>query len=69
MGSLSANKVIPQQNLVLTTEEDWDELIADMASVTASITEGFLETDIDLILTAFWLSLMRPGRIPAIRYA
>ncbi len=56
-GWLSYNDIFTQQNLVITNDTEWQQLIADMQTVNPDILESFEETDVDFetfqILAAF----------------
>jgi hypothetical protein len=47
-GVLSSNSIYIQQNLVINTNEDWQELLTNFNSINDNITDGFTETNIDV---------------------
>lgn len=44
---LASNELIPQQNLLITTSEEWEELKHQMQQVRGNVLEDFTETSID----------------------
>ena len=44
---LASNELIPQQNLLITTSEDWEDLKHQMQQVRGNVLEDFTETSID----------------------
>lgn len=46
-GWLSYNEVFSNENIVITSSSQWEELLSEMESVNEGITNTFTETDID----------------------
>ena len=46
-GSLNYNTVFGQENMVITTNAEWQALITSMQSINENVLETFLETTID----------------------
>lgn len=46
-GWLSYNEVFTNENIVITSSTQWEELLSEMEAVNEGITNTFTETDID----------------------